>query len=137
MLHAPADPEKNTNDVAGRRIDDGEMASIMPYNERLEARISKIVSEWKDTTAKKMFGGICHLASGNMFCGVYKDFLILRIGETSAQEAFELPYVKPFDITGRAMKGWIMVDERGFESDEDLKKWLIKAKQFAEKLPPK
>ena len=109
----------------------------MPYNEKLEARINEIVSGWKHTAAKKMFGGICHLVSGNMFCGVYKDFLILRIGETSAQGAFELPYVKPFDITGRAMKGWIMVDERGFESDEDLKKWLIKAKQFADNLPPK
>jgi TfoX/Sxy family transcriptional regulator of competence genes len=109
----------------------------MPYNEKLEARINEIVSGWKNTASKKMFGGICHLVGGNMFCGVYKDFLILRIGETSAQEAFELPYVKPFDITGRAMKGWIMVDERGFESDEDLRKWLIKAKQFADNLPAK
>ena len=110
---------------------------MMPYNEKLEARISKIVSGWQNTAAKKMFGGICHLISGNMFCGVYKDFLILRIGEPSAEEAFELPYVKPFDITGRAMKGWIMVDERGFKSDQDLKKWLLKAKHFAVNLPPK
>jgi TfoX/Sxy family transcriptional regulator of competence genes len=109
----------------------------MPYSEKLEARINKIVSGWKNTASKKMFGGVCHLVRGNMFCGVYKDFLILRIGETSAQEAFELPYVKPFDITGRAMKGWIMVDDRGFESDEDLKNWLNKAKQFADNLPPK
>ena len=107
----------------------------MPYDEKLEERISRIVSEWKNTAAKKMFGGVCHLISGNMSCGVYKDFLILRIGETSAQKAFELPYAKPFDITGRAMKGWIMVDERGFKTDGDLKKWLIKAKQFADNLP--
>ncbi len=109
----------------------------MPHNEKLEARISKIVSGWKNTAAKKMFGGICHLINGNMFCGVYKDFLILRLGETSAGEAFKSPYVKPFDITGRAMKGWIMVDERGFGSDDDLMKWLIKARQFAGNLPPK
>ncbi len=109
----------------------------MPFNERLEARVDQIVSGWKNTAAKKMFGGFCHLINGNMFCGVYKDFLILRIGDVSAQESFELPYVRPFDITGRAMKGWIMIDERGFESDDNLKKWLIKAKQFALSLPPK
>ena len=63
-----------------------------------------------------------------MFCGVYKDFLILRIGETSAQESFELPYVKPFDITGRAMKGWIMIDERGFESDDRFEKMANQGK---------
>jgi TfoX/Sxy family transcriptional regulator of competence genes len=134
MPPALADREKNTNDVAERRIDDTDGTSTMPDNEKLEERINEIVSGWKNTAAKKMFGGICHLVSGNMFCGVYKDFLILRIGETSAQEALELPYAKPFDITGRAMKGWIMVDERGFKTDEDLKKWLIKAKQFADSL---
>ena len=109
----------------------------MPFNEELEARVSRIVSVWENTSAKKMFGGICHLINENMFCGVYKNFLILRIGETSARESFKLPHVKPFDITGRAMKGWIMIDDRGLESDDDLKRWLIKAKQFALSLPSK
>ena len=26
-----------------------------------------------------MFGGTCHLINGNMMCGVYKDYLILRL----------------------------------------------------------
>jgi hypothetical protein len=34
-----------------------------------------------------MFGGVCHLLNGNMFCGAYKDYLILRLGETVAKEA--------------------------------------------------
>jgi TfoX/Sxy family transcriptional regulator of competence genes len=52
----------------------------MPYNEEIDARIKKVVSNWKNTDAKKMFGGVCHLLNGNMFCGVYKDYLILRAG---------------------------------------------------------
>jgi hypothetical protein len=59
----------------------------MPYNKDLEARIQKIVPSWKDTDRKKTFGGICHLLGGNRFCGVYKDFLILRLGEQKATEA--------------------------------------------------
>jgi TfoX/Sxy family transcriptional regulator of competence genes len=39
----------------------------MPYSKDLEARIQKIVSSWKNTDSKKMFGGICHLLDGNMF----------------------------------------------------------------------
>ncbi len=136
MRLAPADRAKNTNAVAVLRIDDVKDVR-MPFNERLEARVNRIVSVWKNTSAKKMFGGICHLINGKMFCGVHKDFLIVRIGEVSAQESLELPHVKPFDITGRAMKGWIMVDDRGLESDDDLKKWLIQAKQFALSLPSK
>ncbi len=52
----------------------------MPYDEEIETRISKAISRWKNTESKKMFGGFCHLLGGNMFCGVYKDFLILRLG---------------------------------------------------------
>lgn len=107
----------------------------MPYNEELDAKISDHLSQW-GATSKKMFGGTCHLINGNMMCGVYKDFLILRLGPEQAQEALEQPHVSPFDITGKAMKGWVMVQESGFKGPS-LKKWLRKARAFAEVLPAK
>jgi TfoX/Sxy family transcriptional regulator of competence genes len=109
----------------------------MAYNEELEARIGSIVSGWKNTNKKKMFGGVCHLLNGNMFCGVYKDFLILRLGEANAKQAMDLPFVRPFDITGRPMKGWVMVEGQGFGTDEALKEWLDQARQFVKALPRK
>lgn len=109
----------------------------MPYNEKIDERIKKIVSGWKNTEAKKMFGGVCHLLNGNMFGGVYKDYLILRLGEENAEKAFELPFVKPFDITGKPMRGWVMVRSEGFASDEELREWLDKAKEFVLTLPSK
>ena len=109
----------------------------MPYNEELENRIKKIVSKWKNTDAKKMFGGICHLIDGNMFGGVHKDFLILRLGVENAETALKLPAVRPFDITGRPMKGWVMVEPAGFSKNAELKAWLDQARRFAKTLPPK
>ena len=109
----------------------------MPHNEEIESRIRKAISGWKNTDRKKMFGGVCHLLNGNMFCGVYKDFLILRLGEEKANEALALPYSKPFDITGRVMKGWVMMDRDGFRTDEDLNAWLNRAREFVNSLPPK
>jgi TfoX/Sxy family transcriptional regulator of competence genes len=109
----------------------------MPYNEQIETRIEKIISSWENTNHKNMFGGVCHLLNGNMFCGVYKDFLILRLGEKKANDALELPHVKPFDITGRPMKGWVMVAQDGFQEDHDLTSWLDQAKAFATSLPEK
>ncbi len=106
----------------------------MAYNEEIEARIKKIVSKWKDTGDKKMFGGVCHLLNGNMFCGVYKDFLILRLGEENSKDALNLPFVRPFDITGRPMKGWVMVGRGGFKSDDELRAWLNKAKEYVKTL---
>ena len=109
----------------------------MAYNEGIEGRIKNIVSGWKNTDSKKMFGGICHLLNGNMFCGVYKDFLILRLGEENAEKALMLSFVSPFDITGRPMKGWVMVEEDGFNKEEELEAWLNQAKEFVDTLPAK
>ena len=72
----------------------------MAYNEEIETRIRKIVSGWQNTEDKKMFGGICHLQNGNMFCGVYKNYLILRLGPDKAGDMLKQPHVRPFDITG-------------------------------------
>ena len=109
----------------------------MVYKEEIGTRIKELISGWKNTEEKKMFGGICHLLNGNMFCGVHKEFLILRLGPDRAAVALKLPHVRPFDITGRPMKGWVMVAEDGFKRDKDLKNWLTKAKAFANTLPKK
>lgn len=109
----------------------------MAYNEAIGDRIKKVVFKWDHSEAKKMFGGICHLLYGNMFCGVYKDFLILRLGEEQAAKALASPYVKPFDITGRAMKGWVMVAQEGFTTDGQLEAWLTQAREFVKTLPAK
>ena len=107
----------------------------MPYNEAIDLSVTSIISDW-GTTRKKMFGGTCHILNGNMLCGVYKDYLILRLGEDQANDALKLDHVKPFDITGKPMKGWVMVEAAGFEGPL-LSQWLRKAKKFVESLPPK
>jgi TfoX/Sxy family transcriptional regulator of competence genes len=109
----------------------------LPFNEEIETRIQKIVSQWKNTEVKKMFGGICHLLKGNMFCGIYRDSLILRLGEKGSEEALRSPGVRPFDITGTPMKGWVMVEQSSFKSDEALQAWLEEARNFVETLPLK
>jgi len=95
------------------------------------------VSRWKGTNDKKMFGGVCHLINGNMFCGVHKDFLILRLGEHKSSEALKHPYARPFDITGKPMKGWVMIASQGYQDDLDLEAWLDLAQAFAKTLPQK
>lgn len=52
----------------------------MPYSEKLEQRIDAAVSTWQELEKKKMFGGTCYLTAGNMCFGIYKDFLIVRLG---------------------------------------------------------
>jgi TfoX/Sxy family transcriptional regulator of competence genes len=109
----------------------------MVYNETVDSRIRRIVSHWPNTDSRKMFGGVCHLLDGHMFCGVHKDELILRLGKEKADMALKLKNVKAFDITGKPMKGWIIVAGQGFKTDNELRDWLEQARDFAEALPPK
>jgi hypothetical protein len=83
-----------------------------------------------------MFGGTCHILRGNMMAGVYKDYLILRLGEQAAEDALGKPFARPFDITGRPLRGWVMVEAAGVEGDA-LECWLALAREYAESLPPK
>jgi hypothetical protein len=47
------------------------------------------------------------------------------------------PYARQFDITGKPMKGWVMLANDGYKSEVDLKAWLNQAKAFAKSLPAK
>ncbi len=109
----------------------------MPFNEKVNLKILKHLSEWPGTVSKKMFGGVCHLMNGHMVCGVYKDFYIFRLGKDEADKVFELPYVRSFDITGKAMRGWIMVHHHDLQNDQQLHYWLEKARAFVSTLSPK
>ena len=109
----------------------------MPYNNEIDTRVEEIIFSWQNRNKKKMFGGICHLLNGNMFCGVYKDFLILRLGEPQAQTALKQKGVREFDITGRPMKGWVMLEQSAIGNENELRIWLEKAKDFVNSLPAK
>jgi len=109
----------------------------MGDDQTLEDRIRSVVDGWENVSRKKMFGGVCYLMAGNMFCGVYKNDLILRLGEGQAADALQRDYVKPFDITGRPMKGWVMVEPMGVDTHNALLKWLTKARDVVLTLPPK
>jgi TfoX/Sxy family transcriptional regulator of competence genes len=107
----------------------------VPYNQDLDYRVVEALSGL-ETARKRMFGGTCHLLNGNMMCGVYEDYLILRLGVDEAGAALGSPGVKPMDITGTPMKGWVMVEEEATKG-EALAGWIEKARAFTASLPPK
>ena len=109
----------------------------MAYDKGLAQLIRELLEERAGYFEKEMFGGIGFLLHGNMACGVLHDFLIVRVGPEKYQELLELPETRLFDITGRPMKGWIMVTPEGYESDTDLASWVERGAAFALSLPPK
>jgi len=109
----------------------------MAYDAGLADRIRVVLPRGKRFEEKKMFGGVGYLLNGNMCVGIWKDSLIARLGPEQGEAALREPYVKEFDITGRAMKGWVMVLPEGIEEDDQLKEWVARASKFVAKLPKK
>ena len=109
----------------------------MAYDRGLAQRVREMLEEKPGFDEKKMFGGICFLFRGNMACGVLNEDLIVRVGVDRYEESMRRAHTKPFDITGKSMKGWVMVSEDGYDDDAALHEWVRMGLDFAGSLPPK
>jgi hypothetical protein len=84
-----------------------------------------------------MFGGLAFLIHGHMSVGVHGEELIVRIAPDETHAALEEPGARLFDITGRPMKGWLLVGREGIEKPQALAKWVRRGVEFASSLPKK
>jgi TfoX/Sxy family transcriptional regulator of competence genes len=109
----------------------------MAYDETLAARIRAALARKKNIEEKNMFGGVGFLLNGNLLVGVWNDSLCVRLGPDQAEEALLEPHVNEFDITGKPMRNWILVEPEGVVEDEQLKDWIQRAVKFVGKLPKK
>src|SRR3954469_19469657 len=109
----------------------------MAFNAALAERMRRGLARRENVEEKKMFGGLCFLLHGNLLVGVWKDSLIARLGPDQAEVALLEPQVRPFDITGRPMKAWVLVEAAGVEGDEQLNGWIQRATTFVRTLPAK
>lgn len=109
----------------------------MPYDTILENKIEDITLSWDGLEKKKMFGGICYLISGNMCFGIWKDYLVVRMAVDMAVKKLQKAKVKEFDIVGKPMKGWVMVEKNSWQNEKEMIKWLDIGRSFALTLPEK
>jgi TfoX/Sxy family transcriptional regulator of competence genes len=109
----------------------------MVFDESLAARIRDALVRKRGVEEKKMFGGVGFLLNGNLLVGVWKDSLIVRLGKDEGGEALREPHVGEFNIAGRPMRNWVLVEPEGVEDDEQLSAWIRRGVKFVGALPAK
>jgi TfoX/Sxy family transcriptional regulator of competence genes len=109
----------------------------MAFDEEFAQRIRKHLAVHKWLTEKKMFGGLAFLLNGNMCCGVHRRELIVRLSPAQTEAALASPHTRIFDLSGRPMKGWILVEPAGLADEPALAKWLRLGTKYAARLPKK
>jgi TfoX/Sxy family transcriptional regulator of competence genes len=102
----------------------------MAYSQNIDDMIYPIAEDLK-LNRKKMFGGTCYLLNNKMGCCVWKDKIIVRIGEEQAKNVLNKGEGEIPNITGRPMKGWIMISEDRL-SASSIKAWINQAILFVE-----
>jgi len=107
------------------------------YDDGLAERIRERLGADPAVTERRMFGGVAFLYEGNMAVGVTGDDLMVRVGPEGTDAALGRPGTRVFDMTGRPMRGWIVVDGAAVAEDDTLDSWLAEGRTFAASLPPK
>jgi TfoX N-terminal domain len=108
----------------------------MAYDAALAQRIRDRMLDVPGVTEKKMFGGLAFLTSGNLTVGVHGDDLIARIDPDGMDAALAELGARPSDMTGRPMRGWVLV-AGGVLGDDDLERWIGQSRRYVATLPPK
>ena len=103
----------------------------------LEARIDGLSVGIEGLDKRRMFGGVGYLLRGHMAYGIWRDNLVLRCGPAAYAECLKREGVREFDVTGRPMKGWVLVSAAAIAADTTLDAWLAQGRTFAASLPPK
>ncbi len=109
----------------------------MPYSHALADRIRRVLGVGRGIIEKKMFGGLCFLLDAKLLVGIMGSSLIVRLGPDEAALSLQDDNVRVFDFTSRPMKGWVVVEPDGLDTDRQLGDWLERALRFVETIPAK
>ena len=110
----------------------------MPYDERLAERVRAILAGEPDVTERKMFGGLAFMLRGNMAVGLMSEGLMVRVDPSEHAKLLEQPGVDEFAMTGRPMRGWVVVNhEEQYRTRRQLERWVRRGRDYALSLPAK
>jgi len=104
---------------------------------KLVARVTAATKGWRGLAPKKMFGGMAWLLRGNMCVGIWHESLVVRCDPAEWPEQSRKKHVREMDITGRSMKGWLLVDPPAMRTAAALDRWLEASRRYVATQPAK
>ena len=107
----------------------------MTYDEDLAGQVREQLAPERGLAEKAMFDVGDFLLDGNMAVGLSGDELMVRIGAHRSDDALARPHTRPFDMTGRLIKGWILVAPDALRGERELAEWVSEGVAFARSLP--
>ena len=110
----------------------------MAYDEVLAQRINDVVDGEEGWTSKKMFGGLGFMLDGHMAVAAGSSgALMVRVDPAQGEQLLDGDAVRPMEMRGREMTGWLLVSQDALAGDDELQRWVERGATFVRTLPPK
>lgn len=110
----------------------------MAYDEDLANRVRELLADESGVSERKMFGGLAFLVNGNMAVSASgRGGLLARVDPAATAKLLSRRHVTLMEMGGRAMDGWLRVDDEGVRTKRDLASWVNRSVSYARGLPPK
>lgn len=110
----------------------------MAYDEELAGAVRDELSDERDLSERKMFGGLAFLLRGHMAVVVSgRGGIMMRVGHDAADRLAATTNARPAEMRGRPMRGWLRIDAGTDLDGPALTRWVEEARGFNQTLPPK
>jgi TfoX N-terminal domain len=109
----------------------------MAYDAEAAARVRAALAGRPGVTEGRMVGGLAFLISGHMCCGVTGDALMVRVGPDDRDRVLTEEHVRPMELGGRRLGGFVCVEPAGYRTPSALAAWIQRGLDFVSGLPPK
>jgi TfoX/Sxy family transcriptional regulator of competence genes len=116
----------------------GHTLALVAYDEELADRIRDVLSHESGLTERAMFGGLGFMLDGHMaVAAASRGSLMVRVDPEDSDELVDGVAVNPMEMSGRSMRGWLLVESSATGDDASLAEWVRRGVAFVRALPPK
>jgi hypothetical protein len=111
---------------------------VMAYDRALAERIRDELSGEPGVTEKAMFGGLGFMVDGHLAVAASSTGdLMVRTDPEGPDSWVDGEAVRPMEMRGRPMAGWLLVSVATVRDDAALARWVGRGATYARSLPPR
>lgn len=96
----------------------------MAYDLDLADRVRELLAAGSPVTEKKMFGGLAFLVAGKIAVACGDGGLMVRADPARVDRLLATTNAQPMEMKGRALRGWLHVNDEDLRTKRQLSKWI-------------
>jgi TfoX/Sxy family transcriptional regulator of competence genes len=114
------------------------MPKWQPAPEPLVRQFLDAIAAVAGAQVRQMFGYPAAFRSGNLFAGLFRDSLIVRLAPEDRAALLAHAGARLFEpMPGRRMREYVVVPPKIVRTKAALRRWLAQASAYTGSLPPK